>query len=68
MDITSVTKLYQVSRRVLWDKEILLNMFLRSAFVRKNNIASIVTLMPANLDKHARTLFVQRKLTAVKNN
>ena len=68
MDITSVTKLYQVSRRVLWDKEILLNMFLRSAFVRKNNIASIVTLMPANLDKHARALFVQRKLTAVKNN
>ena len=35
---------------------------------QKNNTASIVTLMSANLDKHARALFVQHELTAVKNN
>ena len=66
MDITSVKILYQVSRRVLSEKRVFVKHISSKHISQKNNIASILNLMPANLDKHARALFVQRKLTAVK--
>ena len=68
MDITSVKILYQVSRRSFSVRKSVVGHASSKHICQKNNMASILSLMPAYLDKHARAFFVQRKLTAVNSN